>query len=152
MNDFFKNRLKQCSIPTQDGLPISEFRKWKDELFIEFVKNNANILVIGEKYYDATIKLVRMKLIKNITQEMMWVSQSTLTDEFVANFDKETLALVQLFPETVEYRKRLAGSLVNRVLSYGGKIIIGCEDTAIMDKVFPYDIDTIEHNFEVWKV
>ena len=152
MNDFVKDRMKRCGIPTTGELDIREFKTWEKDLFKKFILHETNLLIIGEFNYSAVIKLMKLKLIENIGQDMMWVNQSILTDDFIANFNKDTLALIQLFEETVEYRKRFAGALVSNVLSYGGKIIIGCTNPKILGKVFPYDLDTIENNFEIWKV
>jgi len=121
------------------------------KLFSDFISHKINLIIVGEKYYEYCAHFMKMKLFHNMNLEMLWLTQSHLNDAIVDNIDKDTLSLIHLYTESVEYRKRLAGAIVNKMLRCG-KVLIGIMDTSILDKAFPYDIETIEHNFEVWKI
>ena len=148
--DLFDKRMKQCHIPDHT-IEISNFGNWDTHLAAEFIYKDKNLIILGEESYLACAKLMKMKLQVRPELSMMFISHSRLENN-INESDYDSLALVQVYIETTEFRKRLPGALINSVIEKDGCVLIGAHDTAHLEGAFPYDLEMLESRFELWSV
>ncbi len=152
-SELISSKLMEFGIPDK-YVSAKEIPDYSIATVAPFITGKKNLLVIGEHYYKKCVRIMRMAFIYNRSAEMKWVSQSQITYEMLSNLSKnpiDLLALVQLYEEPSENKKNLTGTLVNEVLGHGGKVVIGCNSTKILEASFPYDLDMIEMRFDIWK-
>lgn len=144
-----EKRLNQLGVPTKN-ISASSIGDYDVYYAAMFLKAKKNLLVIGSQYYQKCIRLMRLRLLADRSLNLKWQSQSQLNYNSEAE-GVDILALVQLYEEENNSKKNLAGNMVNEVLSGGGQVLIGCKSAEILEGAFPYDVDMIETEFEVWK-
>jgi hypothetical protein len=147
MNELLIKRMHELGVP----IPKTEISNltWNHNLFVNFMNNNINLLILNQQYYHICAKLMKLKLIQNIGINIGWFAQSVI--EKIEDVDVDIVVILQLYKEPSEYRKRLPGALMHKILNNGGQVIIGAHSSDEMEQSFLYDLDTIEERFEIWK-
>ena len=143
------DKLKEFGIPSK-RVGAKDLADYDGKKVAEFIRGS-NLIVIGEHYYPKVIRLMQLKFQSNMTLEMQWVSQSQIfwnTSEYKY---KDVIALVQLFEEPDTKKRNLPAAVVNQVLRNKGQVVIGCSSKEALEESFPYDLDMLECEFEVWK-
>lgn len=143
------------------GVKMKEFRippanpkKFKTDgreyLLNGFLLGGDNLLVIGKEYYSTCAKLMRLKLALDLSLSMEWRPQSTITDTYI--YDIDVVCLVNLYKPSSDHKEDLLGAVVQKYLKFGTKILMGVSSGSVIEQVFPFDVDTIESEFEIWKL
>lgn len=150
--DFFEEKLSESFGVPQIKVPALVMDNEKDKEAVgSFIKGNSNIIVLGKGFYPRCVKLVRLRFIGDLSLSMKWMPQSILS--FNTSIDSyDLIALVNLFKEEVPAKKSLLGQIVNQALSSNTQVLLGVPDVDTLEEAFPYDLDTVENNFEVWKL
>lgn len=136
------------------GIPILRDCKIKLDLEIDalckFLFKKSHLLIIGDNCLQACYKVARFLLIRNLGCNINWKTQSSL-DKLETTASDYTF-LLQLYNESVNHRKRLAGAFITNSIANGSYVVIGANNADIIEQAFPYDLDIIEANFEVWRM
>lgn len=147
----FEEALKGIGVPKAEGVKINPPKKYKRNV-IGFLRGETNLLVFGEKSLLTCAKLMRLRCVGDFPT-MKWIPQNLLTFESEKEQVKEdVIAIVNLFQESNESKVFLLGNLLNRALLVNTQILIAARDDEELSQAFPYDIDTIEAEFEIWKL
>lgn len=149
LNDLFQKKLKGFGIPIK-YTKIADLPFWDAGYSAEFCLGRINLLVIGEAFYATCSRLMQLKLTAFHLDRMKWISQSSIGYDFYPDH-LDTLAIVELYSEPQDSRKRLAGAAVGCATSNGTTVLLGAKDIDCLEGAFPYDLESIENNFEVWK-
>jgi hypothetical protein len=144
-----EKRLNKFGIPTKQ-ISSDRIVSYDLNMVAKFVKGKKNMIVIGNQFYERCVKMMRLRMLNDASAKLCWMSQSQVNFESsVVGVD--VLALVQLYEEESPSKKSLSGGLVNKVLSQGGQVLLGCSCTEALEGAFPYDVDMLEVEFEIWK-
>jgi len=149
LKSLFNKKLKSFGIPTVE-IYIKDLPDWNENLSARFILSRINLIVIGENFYSACIRLMKLKLMYDALNRMKWISQSSLSYDFNP-IHLDTLAIIELYSEPQDSRRRLAGAAVSSALSEGCSLLLGVKNIDSLEGAFPYDLESIEMNFEIWK-
>jgi len=129
--------------------PIPKFGSEIPKEAALFINGDSNLILISCNYYAWCIKMLRLKFMGNLDVSLKWLSQSELTPIYDRHSTADIICLVNLFEEQ---KKGMLGGFVNTCLNNGSQLLIGVPEGKILNEAFPYDLDTLEHEFEVLKI
>lgn len=140
--------MESFGVPMLPNKVIIPFDKLK--LAKYFVTGKINLIIMGTGYYPICAYLMKLRYIGTY-DEMKWIPQSSIDFNTVSGKEK-VRAIVNLYGETNDNRRSLTGSLINKSLINNVQVIIGCSNSGELEAAFPYDLDTIDSHFEIWKI
>lgn len=141
-------KMKEFGIPNID--PKKFKTKGKEDLLSGFLMNKVNLVIIGKENYSVCAKLMRLKLALDLSISMSWRPQSIITD---SNIDiVNVVSIVNLYKPSIPSKEDLLGAVVQKYLQFGTQILIGVNIGSVIDDAFPFDLDTIESEFDIWKL
>lgn len=150
MENFVRTRKVSFGIPLE--VPTAESIKDYDINYgFEFIKQNHNMVVVGKEYYKKCVRLMHLKLLDDMSLDMLWLPQTLLTRDYYNLEVMEVVALVSLYEETEDRYKGLAGSFMNKALKKNYQVLLGALSMKELEGAFPYDLERIENDFIVWK-
>jgi hypothetical protein len=150
MEDFVKTRKVNFGIPLE--VPTAKSIKGYDVKYaFEFVKSRRNMVVVGREYYKKCVRLMHMRLLSDMSLDMIWLPQSLLTRDYYRLEVAEVVAMVSLYEETEDKYRGLAGSFMNKALKANSQVLLGALSLKELEGAFPYDLERIENDFVVWK-
>ena len=149
--DFFEEKLTKSFGVPKLKVPELIVNKGDKVAIGGFINGNNNLVVLGEGFYARCVKLMRLRFIGDLGISMKWLPQSILT--FNTTVDEyDLVAIVNLFKEETPAKKSLLGQIINQAISSHVQILLGTPSAGTLEEAFPYDLDTVENNFEVWKL
>jgi hypothetical protein len=152
--DFFEERLRQFGVP-DIIVPKLKIPKSHKKILRAFLRGENNLVVIGSSFYSICVKLMRLRFLNHIHLSMLWLSQSSIdfnTVQILSTDRPDAIALVNLYKPDSPHKKDLIGAFVNRSLRKQIRLLIGANSPTELEEAFPYDLDSIENNFDIWKV
>jgi hypothetical protein len=150
IKDFFEMKLKEFGIPSID---ISEcvIKNGIKPIVKSFIEGKINLLVLGDKSYMYCTKLMRLRYLYDLSLSMKFMTQSMIGFNNVREIS-DVKCIVNLYEESVQNKSSILGSLVCQSISDNSQILLGVRDKDVLEGAFPNDLDTVELNFEVWKL
>jgi len=150
MENFIKTRKVSFGIPLE--VPTAKSIKGYDVKYaFEFVKAKKNLVVVGRDYYKKCVRLVHLRLLEDMSLDMIWLPQSLLTRDYYNLEVAEVVALMSLYEETEDRYRGLVGSFMNKALKKNAQVLLGALSLKELEGAFPYDLERIENDFMVWK-
>lgn len=151
----FHNRLIESGLPIH--IPSCHIRKQDRKKVSDFLDGKMNLVILGEKHYYYSLKIMRLKLAKCVSCTMYNFSANYLLSyintpaKFI--FDKfnnyPTVAITMI--NDVSYRyKILLSSIVDFLLADNRRLLLSSAlNSDGFSDVFSYNWDSMDNNFEV---
>ena len=152
IKQLFEDTMKKFGVPDDNMVNKIKVTKKSKSCVSKFITGKANLLVIGKDNYSYCVRLMRLRYVTDMGIIMKWIPQSAISYDMINKDKADVKALVNLYEEETVTRKQMVGNLVNRTLMQGSQMLIGVHNVDDLESTFPYDLDSIENNFEVWKL
>lgn len=146
--DLIESVFKKFGIPNVDCK--LEIPKHQSQNVKGFLTGRTNLVVMGANYYPICAHLMKLRY-AGAFNPMKWIPQSSINFQ-TENGKEEVRAIVSLFEEENSNKRYLVGNLVNKSLVNSVQVLIGAKNGEELESAFPYDIDTIENQFDLWKL
>ena len=149
----YVDKLKSFGVP--DIIPNAPISQSNRILISDFIVNNANVAVVGDKHYEYCIKMIRLKLAYNPTLLMRFTTQNSIyVNGYNAEVDTtmDSLFITEISGDSSDLRKRSLSRLIDLFVSNKKQIIIGSDSVRNLKEALEYNWHTIDLNFEVMKV